>query len=216
MLTSRGSAAGGASPSPRAAPPASCGRGSARRRGGRARAGRRARRAPRARAGAAPRRRPAPRASADTCRSTGTSTPWSERQPSSSVSRSSLGSTIRGLTAATGSSSSPSRKTNTRRSDAHLVRGEPDAVRVLHQRLHPLDEPAEVVVEVLDLLRAQLSTGSGHWRICASAIRRRASRSASSCSSSTWPWSSALSVLVIVPGGSVRLRRSADRRRRRR
>ena len=57
---------------------------SAPRRGGRARAGRRVRRARRARGVTGCRRRPAPRASSSLSRSTGTSTPWSERQPSSS------------------------------------------------------------------------------------------------------------------------------------
>ena len=60
------------------------------------------------------------------------------------------------MTAAIGSSSSPRRKTNDAAQDARLVRGEPDAVRVLHQPPHPLDEPLEVVVEVLHLLGAQL------------------------------------------------------------
>ena len=41
------------------------------------------------------------------------------------------------------------------------LRGEADAVRVLHQPAHPLDEPLEVLVEVLDLLRAQLQDGVG-------------------------------------------------------
>ena len=37
---------------------------------------------------------------------------------------------------------------------ARLIPGEADAVRVGHQRLHALDQPAEVVVERLDLLCA--------------------------------------------------------------
>ena len=74
-------------------------------------------------------------------RSTGMSTPWSDRHPSSSVSSSSPEPTMRGLIAAVGSSSSPRRKTNTRRRMPDLVGGEADAVRVLHQPAHPLDEP---------------------------------------------------------------------------
>ena len=38
--------------------------------------------------------------------------------------------------------------------DADLRRREPDALRVHHQALHPLDEPPEVAVEVLHLVRA--------------------------------------------------------------
>ena len=42
---------------------------------------------------------------------------------------------------------------------ADLVGGEADAVRVLHQRLHPLDEPGELVVEALDLAGAHAQHG---------------------------------------------------------
>src|SRR5262249_53873163 len=37
--------------------------------------------------------------------------------------------------------------------DPHLRGGEPDAVRVVHQDRHPLDEPLQLVVERLDRLR---------------------------------------------------------------
>jgi hypothetical protein len=38
----------------------------------------------------------------------------------------------------------------------NLVTGETDAGGVLHQPLHPLDEPAQVVVEVLHVTRGHL------------------------------------------------------------
>ncbi len=39
--------------------------------------------------------------------------------------------------------------------DADLRRGEPDSARVVHQLGHPLREPREVLVETVDLVRAQ-------------------------------------------------------------
>ena len=86
-----------------------------------------------------------------TDRSTGTRTPCSERQPSSSVSR-----LVRAL--------------DDHRVDDHarpvvvgledeqaaehadLSRGQAYALRLLHERRHPVDEPAEVVVELHDLV----------------------------------------------------------------
>ena len=78
------------------------------------------------------RRDPAHRASAASRRSTGTRTPCIERQPSSALSRSSPIAVTTGFTNARArpSSSSPSRQTNMRRSDADLGRGEADSARV--------------------------------------------------------------------------------------
>ena len=76
----------------------------------------------------------------------------SDRQPSSSVSFSSDGSTSRGLTTAAAPSSSGS-KTNRRREHAELRRREADALRVVHQELHPLDELDELLVELGHLVR---------------------------------------------------------------
>jgi len=45
--------------------------------------------------------------------------------------------------------------------DPDLRPGEPDAARVDHQRLHPLDEPAEIGVELLDGLRLHPQHGIG-------------------------------------------------------
>ena len=67
-------------------------------------------------------------------RSTGTSRPWRERQPSSSVSSSSPCATISGLTSARSSPSSLARMTNTRRSTPTCVAARPAAVGAVHQR----------------------------------------------------------------------------------
>ena len=68
-----------------------------------------------------------------------------------------------------------------RAEDPDLRRRKADAAGLLHQRGHPLDERGERVVERPRPRCARMrSTGSGYWRICASAARRRASRSASS------------------------------------
>ena len=88
-------------------------RGSACRRGGRSRAARRARDAPRARAAARSPFGSCPSSVSRRWRSTGIVTPCIDRQPSSSVSSSSLSSDSTGLTTAT-TSSSPRWKTKTR------------------------------------------------------------------------------------------------------
>ena len=98
---------------PRGAPRASSGRGSGRRRGGRPRAGRRASTAPRARSCTSAPCSSRPSIAIVAGRSTGSSTPWIERQPSSSTVVSSLRSTISGFASATISSSS-AWKTNSR------------------------------------------------------------------------------------------------------
>jgi hypothetical protein len=52
---------------------------------------------------------------------------------------------------------------------AHLRRGEADAAGVVHQALHPLDEVAQLVVELLHWPSLHLQGGVGIWRICARA-----------------------------------------------
>ena len=106
----------------------------------------------RARSGRRRRSGPCPRARRRVERSTGTRTPCSERQPSSSDSVSSPRSTTTGLTIARGASSSGS-KTNTRRSTPTCVAASPTPCASCISVDHPLDEPAEVVVELLDLVR---------------------------------------------------------------
>ena len=194
-VLTRGWAAGGASPSPRAAPPGSCGRGSARRRDGRARAARRAPSSPSSSSRSGARRRPAPRARRVAGRSTGTSTPWSDRQPF--VVRLEL----------------LARLDDARVDDgARLL-----LLAALEDEHAPQDarpgcaaRPTPFASCISRLIRStsrsrsssksstscarMRRTGSGHWRICASASRRRASRSPSSCSSSTWPWSCSVAI----------------------
>ena len=177
-------------PSPRAGPRVSCARGSGRRRGGRARAGRPGRPALPARAGSG-----VPSASCASSvtalgRSTGTSTPWSERQPSSAVSSSSLASTIAGFTAARASSSPSIRNTNRRRSTPAWLPARPTpcasaisaCMRATRRRRSSSKSSTSSALS--------FSTGSGHCRIWASASRRLASFSALSSSSMTWPCSS--------------------------
>ena len=54
--------------------------------------------------------------------------------------------------------------------DADLRRGEPDALRLVHQDDHPLDEPAGRSSSNSVTSRAFMrSATSGYWRICASA-----------------------------------------------
>ena len=57
---------------------------------------------------------------------------------------------------------------------ADLVGCEADAVRILHQRRHPLDQPGELAVEALDLVRLHAQHGSPYCRIWASATCLRA------------------------------------------
>ena len=85
-------------------------------------------------------------------RSTGSTTPWIERQPSSSTTVSSLRSSITGLQSADDlvlrglEDEEPLQH-------ADLGGGEPGPDGVVHQRLHPLDERAQVVVELLHRAR---------------------------------------------------------------
>ena len=161
-----------------------CGRGSARRRGGRSRAGSRAPRAPRPRSVIGSPYSSRARTRTCTGRSTSTSTAGRLRQPSST---------------------SPSRAppldlgVDERRhgrllldavdehavQDADLGGGQPDAERVDHQLAHPRDLGAQRVVEAVHRPRPGASTGSPNLRTWASAALRRAATSGSSSGSSS-------------------------------
>ena len=90
-----------------------------------------------------------------TARSTGTRTPCSDRQPSSSTAVSLLFSAIRGLTTATRAPVRVRLKDEHAPQHADLGRGQPDTARVLHQRCHAGDESLQVAVELRDLVRLQ-------------------------------------------------------------
>ena len=168
-------------------------------------------RAPPARAGRACPRRRAPRASPPLGRSTGTSTPWSERQPSSSVSQ--LLTRIDDRRVHGGRAPRPRPRSGTR------TRGEarPPGCAA---RPTPFASAISACIRSTRRRRSSsksstssarsFSTGSGHCRIWASASRRLASFSALSSSSMTWPCS-----LCSHASSSV-FRGSADRRRPRR
>ena len=72
--------------------------------------------------------------------------------------------------------------------NADLRRGEADAAGLLHQTRSSARRGRRRSRRTRRPRRRRIrSTGSGYWRICASAARRRASRSASSSSLRTWP-----------------------------
>ena len=85
--------------------------------------------------------------------------------------------------------------------DAHLRRGQTDAVRVVHQVRHPVREPHEIVVEPIDLTRAHAQDGV---RVLANlrerdtaprlrlSVELRSSSSSSSSSSGRTPPSAAM------------------------
>src|SRR4051794_35644470 len=112
--------------------------------------------------------------------------PWIERQPSSATSVSSLTSCNSGLTTAWASASS-GWKTNSRCSTPTCVAARP----------MPLASCISCFIRSTSLTSCSsnsvtgraciFSAASGYWRICASANRRRVSRSGSSSSSTTCP-----------------------------
>ena len=169
---------------------------------------RRARRSRRARAARPRRARSLPSSTMRVARSTGTRTPCSERQPSSSGSQLVAALDDRGLTIA----ARPlvvGLEHEEAAQHADLRRCEPDALRVVHQRRSSARRAGAGRRRSPSTSCAfRRSAGSPYWRICASASRRRTSprpppraSSSSSCSCS-WPcscsWSCSCSCVVFV------------------
>ena len=165
-------------------------------------------------------------------RSTGTRTPCSERQPSSSTSVSLPFSAIARIDDRDGRLVGLRLKHEHAAQHADLRRRQADTACVLHQDGHAVDERLQVVVELRDLVRLQAQRAvavladlrqrelSSRLGLGVEARHRRRPRS--SGSSSTSPWTCVVVVVVVVfvrHGGQFsdeRARDSADRRRRRR